>query len=61
MIKILLTDTKFHDSPDVGDPACLCSRCGKVIGEDEMPIRLWPDSGQYEYRFHPACVGAVTG
>ncbi len=39
MIKILCTDTKFYDSPDAGDPACLCSRCGKVI--DDAPIRAF--------------------
>lgn len=58
MLTILQTDTKFYDSPDAGDPACLCSRCGKVI--DEAPIRAFPENGEYEYRYHPACLGATT-
>ncbi len=57
-IKILQTDTKFYDSPDAGDPACLCSRCGEAI--EEAPIRAFPESGEYEYRYHPACLGATA-
>lgn len=25
-------DTKFTDSPDIGDTTCICSRCGLIIG-----------------------------
>lgn len=60
-LEILLpTDRRFTDSPDVGLPECICSRCGKPIGEDEVPIRVWPADQSYEYRFHPACLGFQT-
>ena len=62
MINILSTDTRFLDSPDVGEPDCLCSRCGKpILGG--VPFRAWPDdigqpgSDNYEYRYHNACQG----
>jgi hypothetical protein len=54
---IVETDKVFHDSPDVGEPTCVCSRCGRPIEEDVVPIRAWIDEGRGgEYRFHPACV-----
>jgi hypothetical protein len=31
----------FRDSPDAGDPRCICSVCGKQIGEEECPIRFF--------------------
>lgn len=43
MIIILATDKVFYDSPDVGHPDCLCSRCGKPIPQEQSPIvRAWP-------------------
>ena len=62
MIKILETDQLFTDSPDAGHPKCKCSRCLKVIGYEEMPLRVWPtdDHGKvmnYEYRFCNNCAG----
>jgi hypothetical protein len=54
-----MTDRRFEDSPDEGDPGCLCSRCGEPIGEDETAIRASPKDGRFEYRFHPACLGIV--
>ncbi len=54
-VTILDTDRAFTTSPDAGDPECLCSRCGKPIGEDEVPIRAW--NGNLEYRYHQACLG----
>lgn len=54
---ILPTDRRFHTSPEPGDPLCLCSRCWKAIDEQTVPIRAWPESGAYEYRFHPSCLG----
>jgi hypothetical protein len=59
LFDILPTDVKFYDSPFAGDPACICSRCHLPIGEDDVPIRAWPEVGGYEYRFHPKCVGAT--
>lgn len=47
----------FSDSPDAGDPDCLCSACGEVIPDNESepgPIRLWP-GGDKEYRLHGQC------
>lgn len=60
LFKILHTDRRFTDSPDAGDPRCICSRCGQLINEDDGPVRAWPDDGSYEYRFHPACMGFQT-
>lgn len=57
--EILETDVLFGDSPDAGDPDCLCSRCKLPIGEDDAPaLRAWPEGGANgEYRFHRPCVG----
>lgn len=54
------TDTLFIDSPDAGHPACLCSRCGNIIGEDEIPMREWPSDVatsliSTEYRYCDSC------
>lgn len=51
MLKILETDRVFTDSPDAGDPACVCSRCGKQIPEIDAPIiRAWPtELGDHGY------------
>ena len=54
---ILPSDVRFTDSLDVGEPGCFCSRCRKLIGEGTVPIRAWPESAGYEYRYHPECLG----
>jgi len=70
MFKILTTDKVFFDSPDTGHPECLCSRCGKLIPENEMAIRAWPsEPGDYgydpnasagtEFRYHFGCLPEV--
>jgi len=52
----------FHDSPDAGDPACLCSWCGKAIAEAEAPVmRVFNSADNTEARFHRACFGSATG
>lgn len=52
------TDTAFSDSPEAGEPSCLCSRCGLSIGEEEVPVRAWPDDGtNLEFRYHARCLG----
>lgn len=56
MIEILPTDKKFQDSPDAGDPSCWCSRCLLPIGEDDVPLRAFPEDGSGEYRYHIQCV-----
>lgn len=46
--------TWFTDSPDTGDPACVCSLCGEVIPFEAVPIRFFhPDN--LEARFHLVC------
>jgi hypothetical protein len=57
LFKIFPTDQIFTDSPDASEPLCICSRCGKLIEEDDGPVRAWPEDESYEYRFHPACMG----
>ena len=54
-IALLESDKKFYDSPDTGWPECICSRCGNMIKELEMPLHLWPDGENSEYRFCEAC------
>lgn len=44
----------FSDSPDAGDPSCVCSWCGKVIEEREMPLRLFRENNT-EARLHQRC------
>jgi hypothetical protein len=52
--KIKPDDSIFSNSPDTGHPECICSRCGNEIGEDEVPIRIWPSETR-EYRFCENC------
>jgi hypothetical protein len=48
----------FTDSPDCGDPACICSWCGRLIAEKDAPaIRLFDAGQNKEIRFHRACIG----
>lgn len=57
-IQVLPSDRKFDDSPDAGEATCLCSRCGQVIGETNVPIRVFVYEGRDgEYRYHARCVG----
>lgn len=55
-------DWLFTTSPDVGDPNCICSRCGKaVVREAEFVIRVHPTNnrtvadGGWEARFCMRC------
>ena len=49
-------DTRFPTTPDVGDPDCICSRCGEPIGAGSA-IRIWPDDDPgMEIRYHVACL-----
>ena len=47
----------FTDSPDAGDPACLCSRCGDPIPEHDVPLRAWKEQlgRTLEARFCEEC------
>jgi hypothetical protein len=45
----------FVDSPNTGDPACICSFCFQVIQQDEVPLRIFSGSGNSEVRLHPEC------
>jgi hypothetical protein len=42
-LKILDTDKFFHDSPNTGEPGCICSRCQRLIPEHEVPLRVAVD------------------
>ena len=55
----------FETSPPAGDPDCICSYCGFVILETQIPMRLY-HTGKHpgcdmeadcrlEARLHPAC------
>jgi hypothetical protein len=57
-----LNITWFEDSPDVGDPACLCSVCLHPIKEGESEIRavsVYPIDR--EARFHEKCFAEIDG
>lgn len=67
-MEILQTDKVFYNSPDAGDPDCLCSRCLKLITEEQVPVRSWPQSGnpdtiqdeaESEYRYCDHCQQAA--
>lgn len=58
MITIKQTDKFFYNSPDTGHPECLCSRCGKLIEEDEIPIRCWP-TAPGDFGFDPNAKGGT--
>lgn len=59
-VEVLETDRLFGDSPDTGRKTCLCSRCGELIEEEDVPIRIWPTVNgkvsHYEYRYHSECL-----
>jgi hypothetical protein len=55
VLQNLPTDTAFTDSPKLGSPNCICSRCSKPIGEGAVPIRIWADHYTKEYKYHPYC------
>jgi len=63
-LHIVLDDLAwFETSPDAGDPYCICSYCGFVIPEDDVPFRLFqkpnpqePGSKMLEARLHNACL-----
>lgn len=51
---------RFSNSPDAGDPGCLCSLCNQVIPEDECPIRFWPKKNEkWEIRLHFDCFNKI--
>lgn len=53
MLAVLDSDRSFTDSPDDGDLACACSRCGKLIASDAVRCR---DLDGTEWRYHQACI-----
>lgn len=60
MFNVQPGDRLFPDSPDAGEPACICSRCGQQIAECDLPIRVFVDEGRGgEYRYHPPCLGVT--
>lgn len=46
---------KFRDSPDAGLPECICSLCGLVIPEEDVPVRVTNRADNWELRFHWDC------
>lgn len=49
--------TWFANSPDTGDPTCICSWCHLPIGLSEAPIiRLFDSDANTEARFHRRCL-----
>lgn len=52
----------FTDSPDTGDPKCICSYCTKVIEEGEIPLYAFRGEGKEtkELRLHINCAKIVV-
>lgn len=43
----------FFDSPDAGNPDCICSFCGRPISDEQGPaVRLFDTDTKMEARFH---------
>ena len=54
--------TWFTDSPDAGDPRCICSWCDHLIEEkDATAVRIFDSTNNTEARFHRGCYGAALG
>ena len=55
----------FTDSPDAGDPRCVCSWCAmQIFGWQTPAIRICPVNGEHageEARFHRGCYMAAFG
>jgi|SRR5262245_6254884 len=51
----------FTDSPDAGDPECICSVCRQRIKEEDNPLRMWEGKGEdtIEARLHGHCYEEV--
>ena len=50
--------TWFSDSPDVGDPACICSLCLEIIYD--IPVRGFHEEMDQELRFHFDCFKKIS-
>jgi len=50
----------FDDSPDTGTQDCICSYCGFMIGENEVPWRLFRKSDNTEARLCENCQGILN-
>lgn len=46
----------FDNSPDAGTQDCICSYCGFMIGENEIPWRLFRKSDNTEARLCENCL-----
>ena len=51
-------DRRYEDHAEEGQ-GCHCSRCGQTIWEGTIAVRMWPASGDWQYRYHPSCLGAT--
>lgn len=54
MRKPLSECIRFDDSPDAGDPACVCSACRLAIPASDVPFVRCTE-GDKELRFHRGC------
>lgn len=48
--------TWFEDSPDAGDPDCICSYCGSVIKAEELCYRCYNTKEGTEARLCDNCL-----
>lgn len=49
----------FDDSPEEGDPACICSHCEQVIADHEIALRVFHGRKNIELRLHMNCAKQV--
>jgi hypothetical protein len=56
-ITVLAADRPYKESPNPGEPACICSRCACPIEENETPLRCgW---GEVEFVYCPDCARRI--
>lgn len=55
---ILPEDRRFPSHVEEGQ-GCHCSRCGHTIWDGVVALRVFPESGEWQYRYHPTCFGAM--
>lgn len=56
-LQVVASDTRWPTHVEEGH-GCTCSRCGQTIWQGVGAIRVWPEQGDWAYRFHPTCLGA---
>ena len=49
----------YEGSPDAGDPACICSYCGRQITAGQVPLHIHSKDHKTEARLCDDCYGLL--